>query len=162
MVQKDDSSEDGAPSGVGTSSEVVGIEPICTNIETTSQIIEMITESNCLHPAGVSWKDISLDHSSPQKQIDVALPAICGNKNSKSCCIVQSVKIEPVHFPPTLGSLQSQRRRKPCNGWISSEDEVDNVFLMTDALPRQPTSRGGRMDCGRKRKMRWDVKPEDM
>lgn len=81
--------------------------------------------------------------------------------------IVKDSSLEK-HQRNTLGCSQQLvggvpiQIRKPCHGWISDDDGDDLMELSPETLPEQfknmPVGWGGK----RKRKSRWDVRPEDM
>lgn len=50
----------------------------------------------------------------------------------------------------------------PCYGWITSNDRQDLVHLTTASFPEQVAKFLSQMDGRRKRKTRWDVRPEDV
>lgn len=65
-----------------------------------------------------------------------------------------------LHSPQPVDVLPAPRRR-PYYGWISSDDEQDIVHL-TPAPIQEIAKFFFPMDGQRKRKTRWDVRPEDM
>ncbi|XP_043697038.1 uncharacterized protein LOC122647790 [Telopea speciosissima] len=68
---------------------------------------------------------------------------------------------EKIKSLPPAGDLPSPKR-KPCYGWISSDDEEEILILRTnDSLRRLPIKCETPSNDGRRRKTRWDVKPED-
>lgn len=71
------------------------------------------------------------------------------------------------HSPPQLilspqVDCLPRHRRKPCYGWISSDDEADFVELTPAPLPAELTKLLSGANWPRKRKRRWDVRPGDM
>ncbi|KAM7499355.1 hypothetical protein LguiA_023769 [Lonicera macranthoides] len=68
----------------------------------------------------------------------------------------------PVISPPSVEANPPRRRRKPCHGWISDgEDDDDDDFIDLQPAPRLiSTPAATTKDKGKKRKTRWDVRPE--
>ncbi|KAJ6347678.1 hypothetical protein OIU76_004207 [Salix suchowensis] len=64
---------------------------------------------------------------------------------------------QPTHCAPPC-------RRRPCYGWISSDedDDVDVIELAPAPLPAVVAKLLSGIDAPRTRKRRWDVRPEDM
>ncbi|KAK2983224.1 hypothetical protein RJ640_023344, partial [Escallonia rubra] len=70
--------------------------------------------------------------------------------------------------PPPTDSIPT-RKNKPNYGWISSDDEEDNLVILSAAsvrfrppTPRQLETLAGGTETGKKRKSRWDVRPENV
>jgi hypothetical protein len=98
------------------------------------------------------WKDINLGPNSGNNDKDSGGSELLGN--TLIC------PLPDIHSPQPADSLPTQRRR-PCYGWISSDNEQDLVRL-TPAPFQEIAKFFIRVDVQRKRKTRWDVRPEDM
>ena len=75
-------------------------------------------------------------------------PQLPGNINSPT---------QPTHCAPPC-------RRRPCYGWISSDedDDVDVIELTPAPSPAVVAKLLSGIDAPRTRKRMWDVRPEDM
>ncbi|RWR78752.1 ubiquitin-binding WIYLD domain-containing protein [Cinnamomum micranthum f. kanehirae] len=86
--------------------------------------------------------------------------AIC-----ESTQVRRNSEIVPSHVQPLATPVV--RRRKPCYGWISDDDEDEEEDAKTGLVVREKAGTKQCMDMfdlgkGGKRKARWDVKPEDV
>ncbi|KAJ4979231.1 hypothetical protein NE237_010011 [Protea cynaroides] len=112
-------------------------------IPTTS--IQTASEMETNDPQTTAEMETGDPHTAAEREKDLPL-AEGGASGRKIFGKIQSL-------PPT-GDLHC--KRKPCYGWISSDDDEDIVILRTnDSLRRRP------INSARRRKTRWDVKPED-
>ncbi|XP_038721353.1 uncharacterized protein LOC120013576 isoform X2 [Tripterygium wilfordii] len=70
-----------------------------------------------------------------------------------------------IHSRRSVASFRPGRRRRPCYGWISSdedEDEVNIVRLEPEPLPEDVESLFIEANAKYGRKRRWDVRPENV
>uniref|UniRef100_A0A3N7ENJ0 Uncharacterized protein n=1 Tax=Populus trichocarpa TaxID=3694 RepID=A0A3N7ENJ0_POPTR len=103
---------------------------------------------------GSSWKDINLYENCIEKQI-----------NSDNGAAVMN--FGGVQLPGNTSSPVPPCRRRPCYGWISSDEDDDDADLdlieLTPApLPAVVAKLLSGIDMPRTRKGRWDATPEDM
>lgn len=66
-----------------------------------------------------------------------------------------------LHTPQRVDTLPACTRR-PCYGWISSNEEQGPLHGTKAPFPKDIARFLLRTDGRRKRKTRWDVRPEDM
>ncbi|XP_015579474.1 uncharacterized protein LOC8270459 [Ricinus communis] len=106
-----------------------------------------------------SWKDINLDQDSRKKEISNA-----EGKDGGDSHVVEKLKVSsPSLRPQEPVNALTVRRRKPCYGWISdSDNELDLVELTPAPLPYKLAKLLSVTTVPRRRKRRWDVRPEDM
>lgn len=67
----------------------------------------------------------------------------------------------PVISPPSVEANPPRRRRKPCHGWISDGEDDDDFIDLPPAPRLISTPPATTKDKGKKRKTRWDVRPEE-
>lgn len=106
-------------------------------------------------------KDINLEQNSGEEHVDNVNRS--NDKDSGGSELLGNTLICPlpdIHSSQPADSLPTQRRR-PCYGWISSDDEQDLVRL-TPAPFQEIAKFFIRVNVQRKRKTRWDVRPEDI
>jgi hypothetical protein len=107
------------------------------------------------------WKDIELGQNSGEEHMDNVTRN--NDKDSGSSKLLVNTLIcslPDIHCPQPVDVLPA-RRRRPFYGWISSDDEQDLVRLPQASL-QEIAKFFTRMNVPRKRKTRWDVRPEDM
>lgn len=102
---------------------------------------------------GSSWKDINLYENCIEKQTNSDNGAAVMNSGG-------------VQLPGNTSSPVPPCRRKPCYGWISSDEDDDadlDLIEPTPApLPAVVAKLLSGIDMPRTRKRRWDARPEDM
>ncbi|KAL2483353.1 putative inactive histone-lysine N-methyltransferase SUVR1 [Forsythia ovata] len=109
---------------------------------------------------GKGWKDIGLDKKYTHKESDVHE---CDPRTGKS-----SIPSSPLMIPsPTT----IPRRRRPCYGWLESDEEDDPNDIIYLQVQLESTPKVLRPDISvnfgigtnsnAKRKSRWDEKPDD-
>ncbi|KDP44803.1 hypothetical protein JCGZ_01303 [Jatropha curcas] len=106
-----------------------------------------------------SWKDINLDQDSKKKQLVNAEATEDRNFQAveKLGSSSHSARYD-IGSRARVDALPS-RRRRPCYGWISSNDDEDLMELTPAPLPEKIAKL---LYGSRSRKRRWDIRPEDM
>ncbi|KAI3458574.1 hypothetical protein Pfo_015237 [Paulownia fortunei] len=115
-------------------------DPNCSEVDNNS------TEVRYLLPADGNTddsKDIGLDQASRQKEREVAVIPTCiddGEPGTRAhpshSSTLDSALV--IYSPPATNRLPN-RRRRPCYGWIESDEEDDDVFLYLEpAIERKP------------------------
>ncbi|KAI3458575.1 hypothetical protein Pfo_015238 [Paulownia fortunei] len=158
--QKDERPEDNTPADIAGSSDAVA-EPICPEFVSTED--------------GKGWKDILPDQTSGY--IEETANVVSKNDEDPK---VRPPSNSPIPASPSLNNIPSRqptnslptRRRMPCYGWIESDEEdVDDFIFLRPAsavvgakatLPRELSkspSYGTKSE--RKRRSRWDERPDD-
>ncbi|KAJ6327011.1 hypothetical protein OIU78_013991 [Salix suchowensis] len=107
--------------------------------------------------AGSSWTDINMDENCIEKQTNSDNRGGVMNFGGAQLPGNISSPTQPTHCAPPC-------RRRPCYGWISSDedDDVDVIELAPAPLPAVVAKLLSGIDAPRTRKRRWDVRPEDM
>lgn len=102
---------------------------------------------------GSSWKDINMYENCIEKQINIDNGAAVMNFGG-------------VQLPGNTSSPVPPCRRRPCYGWISSDEDddanLDLIELTPAPLPAVVAKLLSGIDMPRTRKRRWDARPEDM
>ncbi|KAK9283815.1 hypothetical protein L1049_012069 [Liquidambar formosana] len=158
--------DDGKPSTAGPASG--GLQLMCSEpdvLDTALQTYETEGQSYLL-PAEVEGRgkrNLTLDNESCPKRMNRI-----GNTDGNSG-VATYLGNSLFHSPLAVdnsGELVDnlpKKRRKRCHGWISSDDEDDFLVELTPAIsPRHVKNMIDVTERQRKRKTRWDVRPEDM
>ncbi|XP_050904295.1 uncharacterized protein LOC127118183 isoform X2 [Lathyrus oleraceus] len=106
-------------------------------------------------------KGISVKSKDDQKPMNNAKEN--NHKTSMSNVETTIVKNSMIESSKTSEKLPCNRRRRPCHGWISSDDTVDLLYFPPSPLPKHIEKMIGKMEDShrQRRKSRWDEKPED-
>ncbi|XP_057477071.1 uncharacterized protein LOC130764772 isoform X3 [Actinidia eriantha] len=140
--------------------------PICSGVtDDAMQIMETEVSDHILSAGGGGQgrTDIALD----QNCNDNDMVGASGKCEEESTQIMEldntPVQSSPSVVPSTTPSNDLPRRRKPCFGWISSDDKEDDFIKLIPAKPApRPENRNSGMVKKSKRKTRWDEGPSDM
>ncbi|XP_057477070.1 uncharacterized protein LOC130764772 isoform X2 [Actinidia eriantha] len=131
--------------------------PICSGV--TDDAMQIMETGG----GGQGRTDIALD----QNCNDNDMVGASGKCEEESTQIMEldntPVQSSPSVVPSTTPSNDLPRRRKPCFGWISSDDKEDDFIKLIPAKPApRPENRNSGMVKKSKRKTRWDEGPSDM
>ncbi|XP_042476613.1 uncharacterized protein LOC122058159 [Macadamia integrifolia] len=134
----------------------VVIEKILENEEKSLPEKDEAQEADSIPIAG-ALTALEMETSDPYTaaETDADLPLLEGGASG----MANSEEIQSL--PCTVD--RPRPKKNPCYGWISSDDDMDIVILKTnDSLRRLPIKGATESNGGRRRKSRWDVKPEDL
>ncbi|XAR65917.1 Histone-lysine N-methyltransferase [Bertholletia excelsa] len=118
-------------------------------------------EVRMLNDAGESCVSQQL----PQTALDLTLKSSLPTEPLDSSPVISHPPVLPLSealpksclpLVPSLppASILQPKRKKPCFGWISDDDDDTEDFIILTPAPLKTK--------GRKRKVRWDLRPEDM
>ncbi|KAL6980681.1 hypothetical protein U1Q18_022318 [Sarracenia purpurea var. burkii] len=126
--------EDAGPSVVALppiSSELAEVATLTVETEGSSLLRPSIGDAEC-------WKDINLPQNCYDKGV---VDYVSGQK--------KQLDKTPLHSPPSTvpsplpANSSPIRRRKPCHGWISSDDDEDDFVELTPAIRSKPANPPG-------------------
>ncbi|GAA0175207.1 hypothetical protein LIER_28432 [Lithospermum erythrorhizon] len=112
-----------------------------------------------------NWKDIRLGQNSDEKETAIAVSNRDGFAQTNNLSDQLSFAPPSSTVPVSVRPANRHAIRRPCYGWLdSNEDELEFIYL-TPALPPPPVLSGhscGESNKRRRRRSRWDLKPGDL
>lgn len=126
---------------------------LLTSSQAANPDIALIDGSTPASKVGSSWKDINLYENCIEKQINSDNGAAVMNSGG-------------VQLPGNTSSPVPPCKRRPCYGWISSDEDDDADLDLIELTPAPSPAVVAKLlsgiDMPRTRKRRWDARPEDM
>ncbi|CAK8538291.1 unnamed protein product [Lathyrus sativus] len=118
-------------------------------------------DTNVTTKRGGNQQDINVKSKNDQNPMN----NVKENNHKPSVSNVETtvVKNSMIESSKTSDKLPCNRLRRPCHGWISSDDTIDLLYFPPPPLPKHIEKIIGKMEDSQiqRRKSRWDEKPDD-